>query len=92
MLSRAGSSGKGAFSDPASALTSLLSPRAYRSSDAPAEMTISLASYGAPASRLIASTKGGCVSWASSITASFPEGKPRALFFQATRRAGSPGR
>ena len=78
--------------DLASALTSLPSPRAYRSSDAPAETTISLASVGAPASRLIASTNGGCVSWASSMTASFPEGRPRALFFQATRRARSPGR
>src|SRR3712207_8781353 len=43
MLSRVGSSGKGAFSGPASALTSLPSPRAYRSSEAPAETTISLA-------------------------------------------------
>src|SRR5687768_5242915 len=67
-LSRVDSSGMGAFSGPASALTSLLSPRAYRSSEAPAETTISLASYGAAASRLIASTNGGCVSWASSMT------------------------
>src|SRR5215208_3545013 len=92
MLSRVDSSGNGAFSGPASDLTSLPSPRAYRSSDAPAETTISLASGGIPASRLIASTKGGCASWASSMTASFPEGRPRALLFQATRRAGSPGR
>ena len=61
-LSRVGSSEKEAFSGPASALTSLPSPRAYRSSEAPAETTISLASGAAPASRLIASTKGGCVS------------------------------
>src|SRR5215212_10183752 len=41
ILSRVDSSGKGAFSGPASALTSLPSPSAYGSSEAPAETTIS---------------------------------------------------
>src|SRR5215204_3552613 len=42
MLSRVDSSGKGAFSGPAAALTSLPSPRAYSSSDAPGGASVEI--------------------------------------------------